>query len=208
MKKIILTILCAILCMSSICAQNKQEKLEYAFKALATNPTDSYNIFKEVYSSSNRLTKKNREYRAFAEYGLALCQFKGLGCEKNYGEAFMHFQILVVTPGFANSIPDVEYFYGECLYNGYATRKDTEKGLKSFLYAANYGSSLARIKLGKLMLNGEVNPSVQYFEWVKTEAEKDNKQALHVLGNLYLKGIGCDKNIELGNEYLERSHRQ
>ena len=134
---------------------------------------------------------------------MGICMFHGLGCERNYKGAYVQFRYLVFTPGFANSIPDVEYYYGECLYNGYGVEKDREGGLKNINYAANYGSSLARIKLGKLTLDGEVGSNTDYFNWVKTAADKNNKEARQIMGNLCLKGIVCEKNIEMSFEYLK-----
>lgn len=212
MKQIILcSVLLWTMCSTVVFANDKEDEIQLAiaFGELKTNPDRAFRIFEEVETSSgSKSTSRAKSNHAYAQLGMGICLYYGLGCKQDYKGAFQRFRQLVVYPsGFANANPMVEYYYGECLYNGHGTPKDTEGGLRGIQYAARYGFADARIRLGTLMLVGEIGANKEYFGWVKNEADNNNKDAQYIVGQLYLKGIGCVKDEITGNEYIQKSRK-
>ena len=79
-----------------------------------------------------------------------------------------------------------------------------EFAVKLFTEAANGGITVAKYKLGKMLLNGDgVEKDIaKAVEWLKQAAMEENEFAEYALGRLYLKGEAVEKNIVAAEEYL------
>lgn len=191
---------------------NDEARLENAFKSIINFDScmyeKSFQTFKELSCSSNS------KYKLYAEYGLGYCYYNGWGVEQNLKQAYFYFHRLVIK-GFDNYVPDCGYFYAECCYKGEGTEPDTKKAASAYYHSALYGSVLSRLRLGELMIVGDDNiiqsdsfHSKEVFDWVKEEADKNDSRAQYIIGQLFLKGISCDKNEILSLFYLKKSADQ
>ena len=78
--------------------------------------------------------------------------------------------------------------------------------LKALRKAAEMGFAPAEYELGShLSSQGKKDEA---FAWVERSAMKGNPQAVYGLGRAYLVGYGTEKNVRLGNLWLEKSRRQ
>lgn len=211
-KALLILILIVPIAMSAQIKDEKEERLESAFKSILNFDScmyeKSFQTFKELSSSSDSRYKLN------AEYGLGVCYYNGLGVEKNLEHAYYYFHMLV-NNGYDNVVPDCGYFYAECCYKGEGTEPNTEKAKAAYYHSALCGSVLSRLRLGELMIAEDKNIipydsflRKEVFDWVKEEAEKNDYRAQYIIGHLYLKGISCDKNEDQSLLYLNKSADQ
>ena len=79
-----------------------------------------------------------------------------------------------------------------------------EFAVKLFTEAANGGITVAKYKLGKMLLNGDgVEKDIpKAVEWLKQAALEENESAEYALGRMYLFGLGVGKDLPLAMEYL------
>ena len=79
-----------------------------------------------------------------------------------------------------------------------------EFAVKLFTEAANGGITVAKYKLGKMLLNGDgmEKDIPKAVEWLKQAAMEENEFAEYALGRLYLKGAEVEKNDVVAEEYL------
>lgn len=79
-----------------------------------------------------------------------------------------------------------------------------EFAVKLFTEAANGGITVAKYKLGKMLLNGDVvkKDIPKAIEWLKQAAMEENEFAEYALGRLYLFGLGVEKDLPLAMAYL------
>ncbi|MFR2944533.1 MAG: relaxase MobL, partial [Lachnospiraceae bacterium] len=79
-----------------------------------------------------------------------------------------------------------------------------ELAVKLFTEAANVGITVAKYKLGKMLLNGDgVEKDIpKAVEWLKQAALEENEFAEYTLGRIYLFGLGVEKDLPLAMEYL------
>ena len=79
-----------------------------------------------------------------------------------------------------------------------------ELAVKLFTEAANGGITVAKYKLGKMLLNGDgvEKDIVKAVEWLKQAAFEENEFAEYTLGRIYLFGLGVKKDLPLAMEYL------
>lgn len=82
-----------------------------------------------------------------------------------------------------------------------------EFAVKLFTEAANGGITVAKYKLGKMLLNGDgVEKDIpKAIEWLKQAAVEENEFAEYALGRLYLKGEEVEKDVFAAEEYLLKS---
>lgn len=82
-----------------------------------------------------------------------------------------------------------------------------EFAVKLFTEAANGGITVAKYKLGKMLLNGDsVEKDIpKAVEWLKQAAMEENELAEYALGRLFLKGEEVEKDIFAAEEYLLKS---
>lgn len=82
-----------------------------------------------------------------------------------------------------------------------------EFAVKLFTEAANGGITVAKYKLGKMLLNGDgVEKDIpKAIEWLKQAAVEENEFAEYALGRLFLKGEEVEKDIFAAEEYLLKS---
>ena len=82
-----------------------------------------------------------------------------------------------------------------------------EFAVKLFTEAANGGITVAKYKLGKMLLNGDgVEKDIpKAIEWLKQAAVEENEFAEYALGRIYLKGAEVEKNIFAAEKYLLKS---
>lgn len=82
-----------------------------------------------------------------------------------------------------------------------------EFAVKLFVEAASGGITVAKYKLGKMLLNGDgVEKNIpKAIEWLKQAAMEENAFAEYALGRLYLKGEEVEKDIFAAEEYLLKS---
>lgn len=76
--------------------------------------------------------------------------------------------------------------------------------VKLFVEAASGGITVAKYKLGKMLLNGDgVEKNIpKAIEWLKQAALEENEFAEYALGRIYLKGAEVEKNDVVAEEYL------
>ena len=79
-----------------------------------------------------------------------------------------------------------------------------ELAVKLFTEAANGGITVAKYKLGKMLLNGDgvEKDTTKAIEWLKQAAAEENEFAEYALGVLYLKGEDIEKNAVVAEDYL------
>ena len=82
-----------------------------------------------------------------------------------------------------------------------------EFAVKLFTEAANGGITVAKYKLGKMLLNGDgVEKDIsKAIEWLKQAAVEENEFAEYALGRLFLKGEEVEKDIFAAEKYLLKS---
>ena len=82
-----------------------------------------------------------------------------------------------------------------------------EFAVELFTEAANGGITVAKYKLGKMLLNGDgVEKDIpKAIEWLKQAAVEENEFAEYALGRLFLKGEEVEKDIFAAEEYLLKS---
>ncbi len=82
-----------------------------------------------------------------------------------------------------------------------------EFAVKLFTEAANGGITVAKYKLGKMLLNGDgVEKDIpKAIEWLKQAAGEENEFAEYALGRLFLKGEEVEKDIFAAEKYLLKS---
>ena len=82
-----------------------------------------------------------------------------------------------------------------------------EFAVKLFVEAASGGITVAKYKLGKMLLNGDgVEKNIpKAIEWLKQAAAEENEFAEYALGRLFLKGEEVEKDIFAAEEYLLKS---
>ena len=82
-----------------------------------------------------------------------------------------------------------------------------EFAVKLFTEAANGGITVAKYKLGKMLLNGDgVEKDIpKAIEWLKQAAVEENEFAEYALGRLYLKGEAVEKDAITAEKYLLKS---
>lgn len=82
-----------------------------------------------------------------------------------------------------------------------------EFAVKLFIEAANGGITVAKYKLGKMLLNGDgVEKNIpKAVEWLKQAAVEENEFAEYALGRLYLQGEEVEKDTVAAEDYLLKS---
>lgn len=102
--------------------------------------------------------------------------------------------------------------YANCLLRGIGCERDDVSALRVFKDLASFHDKNAQYQCGKMMLNGVRVPKngefvyVQDirsgFEYLRTAADNGHTTAQWRMGYFYMKGIGVEKNEELGAHYL------
>ena len=82
-----------------------------------------------------------------------------------------------------------------------------EFAVKLFTEAANGGITVAKYKLGKMLLNGDgAEKNIpKAVEWLKQAAVEENEFAEYALGRLYLQGEEVEKDTVAAEDYLLKS---
>lgn len=82
-----------------------------------------------------------------------------------------------------------------------------EFAVKLFTEAANSGITVAKYKLGKMLLNGDgAEKNIpKAVEWLKQAAVEENEFAEYALGRLYLQGEEVEKDTVAAEDYLLKS---
>ena len=96
------------------------------------------------------------------------------------------------------------YDWAKACANKNGENYNPEFAVKLFTEAANGGITVAKYKLGKMLLNGDsVEKDIpKAIEWLKQAAMEENEFAEYALGRMYLFGLGVEKDLPLAMEYL------
>ena len=183
---------------------NAKAKIELAIYYLhdgnESEKKDAYELLERTYVSDY-----TGSYTTAREYGLAVCYFNGYGIEKNYKRAFELFNNCAFHSGADNRLPDINFYLAECYYSGLGGAKyDKKRAIELYERAAFFGSKQAKIRLGILMAQKEINDSVylgpQVCKWLK-ELSSDDYFIQFILGLIYMENENV-KNIPLSIRYL------
>lgn len=183
---------------------NAKAKIELAIYYLhdgnESEKNDAYELLERTYVSDY-----TGSYTTAREYGLAVCYFNGYGIEKNYKRAFELFNNCAFHSGADNRHPDINYYLAECYYSGLGGAKcDKKRAIELYERAAFFGSNQAKIQLGILMAQKEINDSVylgpQVCKWLE-ELSSNDYLIQFILGLIFMENENV-KNIPLSIRYL------
>lgn len=89
---------------------------------------------------------------------------------------------------------------GSCYFNGKGVEKNRDSAIKWWTLASKQNVALSQYNLAYQCQDKE-----EQFKWYKSSAELGYLHAQQKLGNCYLNGIGCEKNEELGQDWIYKS---
>ena len=180
-------------------ASDNKDKLMRAFDVLAKGDDGQaissetvFQIFSDVYlSTDSSKRKRKREEHKIAEYGLAICFYKGFGIKQNYSAAISHFKSLTIEVGLRI---DSDY-YAELQYFRYCMFGTRAIGIRRNDYIIPFHEcylwSDAHFFLGECYYYGlgtDRNPerAISEYSWSKFSSS----QAIINTGILLLDGFG------------------
>lgn len=149
------------------------------------------------------LYEKSAQYGyAPAEYELASCYAKGIGCEKNEKKAFELF-VRAEKHGYLDAINRV----GNCYSNGNGVEQDDKMAFEYFWKGANLGLVYPISNVGWAYRYGrgvaqDYKEAAKYYK-MGIETGKDNGYCHYNLGMLYLNGQGVQENRSEAKKLLE-----
>lgn len=116
-----------------------------------------------------------------------------------YGKAYFTFESMLKNREDDNLL----YRLGEMTYYGKGVEQDTEKAKRYLEKAVTFDNKNAKYLLAMIYLKTYDYPNIpQAIEWLK---ESENPQALYTLGNIYLKGILTEQDMDKAIHYLTLS---
>jgi TPR repeat protein len=123
---------------------------------------------------------------------------KRLFKQKKYAEAFILYEQLA-RQDYANC----QVFLGWMFAEGVGVAKDSDAALIWFEKAARLGSEEGAFYYGRHLTAKAKHADAVY--WYHESARKGYAPALYRLGRAYLKGIGVDRDVARGQDYLEQA---
>lgn len=87
-----------------------------------------------------------------------------------------------------------------CYYSGVGVEKSKELALKWWKRSADQGLPIAQYSLAYITPD-----KAEQFRLYKAAAEEGHQKSQHKLGMCYKNGIGCDKNLEKGNFWIDKA---
>ncbi|MBN2695592.1 sel1 repeat family protein [bacterium] len=132
----------------------------------------------------------------------ALLSDLGIGFNKSVEYAYTWMK-------YSETHPIAKLYIGEYLYFGYGVTKNRVESVEYFLNIAEEGFFLGDSWLGFIYGNyPKLFNSFKSFNYYKSGAEKGDISSLRNLGELYLNGIGVQKDIKLAIEYFEKAAKE
>lgn len=119
---------------------------------------------------------------------------------KNYEDAFTIYKRLAKSGD-----PHCQTMIGWMYYKGLGTALDIEKAVGWFKIAAKLGSKEASFYCGKVALS--TRQYEEALEWFRKSAAQEFGPALLWIGNMYIRGLAVEKDIDTGVQYLKRAAR-
>ena len=130
----------------------------------------------------------------------------GINAEQN-GELSVRYYRIAAELGFTRA----QYKLGVCYFSGFGVEIDTNKALQWFEKAAKQGDINAKYNIGNIYewTNNPLDTSAfldtVIYAGILLSVNKDDIDALGVLGACLIKGKGGEKNEEKGFEYLKQA---
>lgn len=163
-----------------------------------TKTFDFEHILRKYESQSKCLfnyLKNNPSEIQHHEVVIGIFYKKGFGVEKSEKESFDRFKN-------ASQKGDINGHYelGECFYNGIGTKKDSDKALEYYKFAADEGLNIALFTLAKYYYNiNNYETSIDYYE---KSANKDFVPSQYYVAKFYK--YGKKRNIKKSLKWLEK----
>lgn len=120
-------------------------------------------------------------------YGVGRIYYYGYGVQKDYEEAFQHFQI-----GAQREDPACQYFLGGMYVEGEAGIQDDSLGFKWLRRAASHKYEKAYVLVGQMYYQGKgISQNYGYARlWLEEAAKIGDYSAMSLLGMIYHEGLG------------------
>ena len=193
--------------------KNIEEAIKwYRIAALSGNEVAQSNLGNKYYFGEGvekDLSQAVKWWRLAADQGydnaqvrLGNCYYDGEGVDQDYEKAVKLYEQAVDQD---NDWAQIRL--AECYRDGKGVEKDIEKCIKLLEQAAENNSTDAMCELAKMYDYGEfvdANPEKAFY-YAKIGAEKGDKICLWNLARYYKKGIGCEVNLDLYWDNLEKA---
>ena len=187
---------------------NYEEGLKWLTKAAHANITIAQKELADYYLSGGGIDAKidvpkalpwlkqlarSSQNKVADESSFKLCALNlyGTGIPVNYDQALYWCKESGLKFHNKDGLTNLAYMY----INGYGTPKDLNIGIDYYKTAANKGSALAQISLGRAYTTGkDLEPDYkEAFYWMNKAAEQQNSLALFYLAQMYEYGYGVDQ---------------
>lgn len=167
------------------------------------DPVDLYAYAYVLYNNGD-LTDKNKAFAIFdklcdqdylpAYNAYAVCLFEGVCVPENKAGAVRMYK-KAADLDFAPAM----YNLGYCYLNGIGIEKNVSLGTSFIENSAQNGYGVALHALGLFYYKGEYGYPQDYysaFNYLKEASYRYRAKASYLLAEMYLKGLGCEKNID------------
>eukprot|EP01123_Difflugia_compressa_P003985 TRINITY_DN15310_c0_g1_i1.p1 TRINITY_DN15310_c0_g1~~TRINITY_DN15310_c0_g1_i1.p1 ORF type:complete len:522 (+),score=122.04 TRINITY_DN15310_c0_g1_i1:216-1568(+) len=146
-------------------------------------------------------------YQIAAEDGMPIAQFKvglfnqmGYGCKVNYGRAFLWYERAV-----AQNQGDALTALGEFYERGWGVEKNIKQALEYHHRAFDFGFKDSLSHLGRIYKSiGDYDKALEYLN-LTVQYDETDADSFYLLGEMYDKGYGIEKNIETAINFYEKS---
>ena len=191
--------------------QNSSKALEYLNASAGQNYGSALSLLGYLYDQGQIVPLNKKKaielYTAAANQNdpsamlnLGLAYYKGDGVVRDGQKAI---DLLSRVP-MDKTRPYVGRYLGDIYMSGSESDK-VEKAKKEYARSARLGDIASFYSLGQIYEEEDLSRAISYYEYA---AANNNAEAQYVLGTMYVKGQGVDKNFITGHAWLEAAANQ
>jgi TPR repeat protein len=197
--------------------KNETKALDFLKQAALQGDADAAYSVARLYKYSTSSTQNKNEavkwYIKAAEMGnmngqteIAEMYLRGEGVTKNIQESIKWYEKATEQSDSEKSAFWAELRLGELYEEGEVVPRDIQTAMKWYRKGANQNEINCIYRLAKLLYND--NNHKESFVWFKIAAEKTLAPAQYTLGQMYLKGLGTEKNKSEAIKWYKKAANQ
>ena len=156
-------------------------------------------ISKDHEKALNWYLQAARQGLAQAQFNLSLMYFDGEGVDKNIVKYLYWLKKAV-----KQELPQAYVNLGSCFFAGRGMKQNYKKAAEYFYKAYKKGEPEGAVRLGTMYYYGQgIKQSYRKALKCYMFAAKDSLEAQAVAGMIFVKGLGCDRDIKRGTKMIE-----